>query len=206
MTKEIFYATSNDAKFHEVHDYISRYNIPIILKQYAQELEEPQTYDQRAIAVAKAKQAWERLQRPVLVDDSGVYFEKYHQFPGVFSKFVYYGIGLEGIFKLVNSGDRAYFLIDLVYAYGPGQYEVFEVKNNGSIVHPGPNFDATSRLPYLSIIIPDGSTKTYAQLKKEGKDHEFNFRIQAFKKFLMWMQNHEADFLVCIYFLFIHSY
>jgi non-canonical purine NTP pyrophosphatase (RdgB/HAM1 family) len=185
--KKIYYATSNPGKFEEVERYVKLKTLPIHLEQYAGELDELQTYDQRSIAIAKAKQAWDILQRPVLVDDSGIYFEQYHQFPGVFSKFVYYGIGFEGIFKLVNPGDRAYFLLYLVYAYGPDRYQLFEVRHGGTIIKPE-SIDVDFKLPYLYMIIPDGAAVSYAQLRAEGKDHEFNFRIQAFKRFLVWLE------------------
>jgi XTP/dITP diphosphohydrolase len=187
MAHELYYATTNAGKFDEIKRFLHDHNSAIILKQFDYDLVEIQTSDQQAIALHKAAQAWDILHKPVLVEDCGIYFEKYNQFPGTASKWLYEGIGLENILKLVNEGDKAYFLMTLVYSYGPGYYKIFEGRCDGYITHPA-QFSIPPGLPYpyAAIFAPDGLKQTLADIRFTPKEHEYNYRIHALKKFLSW--------------------
>ncbi len=182
---EIHYVTSNIGKFNEVNEFMKRQDTCLKIKQYTLEIAEIQTLDQRAVALDKARQAWECLQKPILVDDAGFYFEKYNHFPGVLSKFIYQALGLEGIFKLVQPGDKAYFQLVLVYYYGVDRYELFEGRCEGEIVYPTV-FDTASSLPYVFLFKPHGVSEALDQLKIKGQDELYNPRVIALKKFLQW--------------------
>ena len=186
--QELFYATTNPGKFAEVEAFFKQYAPGVTIYQYAEDIAEIQTNDQNLIASYKAQQAWDRLQQPVLVDDAGIYFEKYNSFPGTMSKFVYQSIGLEGLFKLVDPHDKAFFKVSLAYAYGPCNIEIFESICYGSIVYPK-NVDIPATLPYLAIFAPHGEQQTLAELRLSDKMHHYNPRISSLQKFLQW-QNH----------------
>src|SRR3978361_1942763 len=115
MKHEIYYATSNEGKFEEVKSYLSRFDASIDLKQFQVEIEEIQTLDQKAISIDKAHKAWMILKKQLLVDDGGIYFEGFNQFPGTLSKHVFEGIGYEGIFKLVEENHKAFFKMHMAY-------------------------------------------------------------------------------------------
>lgn len=183
MAYELYYATGNSGKFGEVKEFMQKSHPEIELKQVDVELEELQTLDQQSIARSKAQQAWRILQKPVIVDDAGLYFEAYNRFPGTLTKFVYQGIGLEGILKLVEHDHRAYYLVYIAYADGPETCQLFEGRCYGSIVPPR-DFLAPSGLPFDDIFVPQGSDKTYAQLRKDGYIDQVSARIQAVRKFL----------------------
>lgn len=182
-----YYATSNPAKFDDVSRFLAQKAPHVTLLQCDQDFMEPQSLDQKFIAVVKAKQAWDYLQQPVLVDDSGIYLERYNEFPGVFSKFIYQALGLEGIRKLIEPGDRAYFKLHLVFFYGDNEYEIFESICRGSIVFQD-RFVSPPSFPWDQFFLPDGSTKTYAELRQGPDAHLFDYRLQAFKRFLEWQQ------------------
>lgn len=185
MTSELYYVTGNAGKFEEVKNFIDRANLNINLKQIDIDLPEMQTLDQKAIALDKAKQAWQLVQKPLLVDDAGIYFEAYHRFPGSLTKFVYQGIGFKGIFKLLEEDHRAYFLIYLVYIDGPDSYKIFEVRCDGKIVEPG-ELSAHPSLPFDDIFVPVGIDKTYAQLRRTPEIDLYNYRIHAMQQFVSW--------------------
>jgi non-canonical purine NTP pyrophosphatase (RdgB/HAM1 family) len=181
----LYYATGNSDKFETVARFIEK-NFPhIVLKPCVQDFVEIQSYDQKSVALDKARQAWNFLQEPVLVDDSGVYFEKYNKFPGVLTKYIYQGIGLEGLLKLVEPGDCATFRLHLVYWYGPEQYEIFEGFCAGKITNQK-EFIGTLQFPYDTLFIPDGTDKTYAELRQLNEHDAYDYRIQALKSFLYW--------------------
>jgi len=181
----IYYATGNQGKFEEVKEYLERNEPTLELKQYKCDLQEQQSSNQLAIALDKAQQAWQALKRPVLVDDSGIYFEKYHKFPGTMTKFLYYGVGMEGICKLIKQGDKATFLLQLIFQDGDQSYKIFEGKCEGHLVIPD-TFQAHPELPYDDIFQPDGAESTYAHMRGTAELDEYAYRLRALKKFISW--------------------
>ena len=183
--KEIYYVTGNEGKFEEVKNFIQRHQPSICLKQCDIDLIEQQTTDQKSIAMSKAKQGWEKIGKPLLVDDSGIYFEKYKNFPGTMTKFLFEGIGFDGILKLVEGNNRACFLLHMVYVDGPNSFKIFEGRCDGQVITP-PDLLAHPRLPYDDIFLPDGSDKTCSQMRGTEEMDEYAYRLRAMKKFLDW--------------------
>lgn len=181
----IFYATGNKGKFEEVKTYLEQNNIPINLKQFSCDIEEIQTLDQKKIALDKAKKAWEIIHKPFLIEDAAIYFDKCTSFPGPLTRFVWEGLGFEGIKKLYEPGDKAHFLLYLVYVHDAKTSHIFEGSCEGTLFKPE-IFDAHPSLPYGAIFIPTGATKTYAQLRKENHNKQFDHRIRALEKFIQW--------------------
>lgn len=178
----LYYATSNPVKFKEAQDFFQQAGIALSLKQYSENIPEIQSLNQKEIALQKAKKAWKRLKVPVIVDDAGTYFEKYDNFPGTLTKFVYEALGAEGICKLFEPGERAYFQLHLVFYYGLDKYHIFCARTHGTLTWPA-YFEYTPKSAFHSLFIPDGSTKTCTQLIAEGAYAPFNFRVKVFKQF-----------------------
>lgn len=187
IKKEIYYATSNPGKFDEVKRFIEEHAPSIELKQFNEDLVEKQTSDAKSIAISKSKQAWEKLKKPILVDDSGIYFNQYHNFPGTMTRYVYEGIGYEGIFSLLTKDPSAYFLLYMVFI-DENNLEIFQGKCEGKIIKPK-NFDAPPGLPYDAIFLPDGSKLTYSQLRNTPDEKKYAYRLKAVMKFLEWFKN-----------------
>lgn len=186
--KEIFYATGNSGKFEEVSTYFAEHNPTIKVTQLSADVPEIQTLDQQAIALDKAQKAWMLVKKPLLIDDAAMYFDNYNKFPGTLSKFVWQGLGFEGIKKLFNEGDPAKFLLYMVYIESPTRYEIFEGSCEGTLIKPSA-FNALPTLPYDSIFIPHGTTQTYAQLRNTPEAKKYLYRLRALQKFLTWYEN-----------------
>lgn len=182
MKKLIYYATGNMGKFESVKLFFANYP-DFDVRQYDVDLPEEQTMDQQAIALAKARLAWEVLKQPVLVDDGGMYFHKYNQFPGTMTKFVYQGLGVEGIYKLFDEGDSASFIVSTVYMYGPSQHKMFMHESKGFLTKSRLG-QPEANLPFEHIFIPAGYDKTYRELKQTSDYQNFNPRILALKQFV----------------------
>jgi len=180
---EIYYVTGNAAKFEEASEFFKKYVPHITLKQCDIGGYEIQTLDQTAIAIDKAQQAWQEIKKPLLVDDVGVYFDTYPQFPGTMTKFVYQSLGLKGLFKLIDNGERMHIKIVVVFMYANNKYLVIEDVVYGT-------FEKEHRLdlhrtdaPFDTVFIPDGATQTIDELRLEGKAEQYRYRIRALKKF-----------------------
>lgn len=180
---KLYYVTGNAYKFETVAHYVQQHapEIEIVQAKIA-DLHEIQESDQKVVAIDKARKAWQVLKKPLLVDDDGIYFEKYRDFPGVFTKQVYECLGVEGLYKLVQAGDAATCKVTMVYWYGPENYEVFEGICPGTIAEK-PTFTADPGDP---MFIPKGSNKNCAELYASGEWAHYDYRIDALKKFLTW--------------------
>lgn len=184
MKKEIYYVTGNTGKFEEVSDFFKKSSSKIRIKQYAVDIDEIQSLDQKLVVCDKIKKAFATVNKPLLLDDGGIFFEAYNQFPGTLSKFVFQGLGFKGLFKLVEDDNRASFILQLAYTDGT-QTQLFEGVCKGTIVKPT---DLTSHpeLPFTAIFKPNGSDKTLAELRYTPDFFHYSFRQQALRKFIDW--------------------
>jgi XTP/dITP diphosphohydrolase len=181
---ELYFVTGNPVKFEEVSTFFAKYAPHITIKQFNVDLAEIQTLDQTAIALDKARQAWNLLKKPILVDDTCIYFEPYKDFPGTMTKFVYKSLGLEGLFKLMETGDRMNIRIVLAFMYGDNTYSIIEATTHGI-------FDKTHRLdlhraeaPFDTVFIPDGAVETVDILRLKGEAEPYQYRMKALHKFI----------------------
>ena len=185
--KHIIIVTSNNGKFEEIKRYIEQLDSSITMEQSYLDVPEYQDMDIKNIAIGKAEYAWNILKKPLLIDDGGLYLEKYNKFPGAFSKYVYEGIGLEGIWLLAQDDPRAYFLNCMVYKDSQETHHIFEGMNKGTLTAPTGSM-AHNQLPYRSIFIPEGYTKTIDELWLNDEDHHIHHRFKAIESFVEFLK------------------
>ena len=190
--KSITYVTGNPGKFDEVSHFIAEQAPHINLVQFDCDLPELQSSDQHAIALQKAYHAWSILKKPLLVDDSGIYFEEYNEFPGTMTKFVFDGIGFDGIHALTAVNNKAFFKLHLVYIDESGTAHVFESRVYGTIVRPT-DYYFQPGFPYNAIFKPEGSDVTYAQSYSSSTPETYSYRIKAVAAFLDWLSSNAAN-------------
>lgn len=190
MQQELYYVTSNKGKFIEVERYLKRHAPEIVLKQADLDIPEIQSMDQLAVAQDKAEKARQLLNKPFIIDDAAIYFERWHLFPGVLSKFVSQGLGTEGLCRLFEPGDRGYFLLYLVYVDQDGKSQTFEGRCDGSLVYPQTE-QVHPDLPYNLIFMPDGLAITCAEFWGDPAYDDYLYRIRAVKNFLAWRQGEQ---------------
>lgn len=183
--KNLHVVTENNGKFEEISLFCGTHLPSLKIIQSSLSLVEVQSNDLLEIAMDKARQAWSVLKKPLIVEDTGFFFEKYSNFPGALTKFVYQGIGLEGLLKLVRPGDRAYCSVYLVYIDGPERVQNFIGTCNGTIVIPNEHL-GHAQLPYANLFLPDGSEKTYAQLRGTPAFENYSARLKALHQFVNW--------------------
>jgi len=190
MSKTIYYVTGNPSKFKRFSQFIPE-NIGIELKQFECNLFEEQIEDQQEIAISKAKQAWGYLKQPLLVDEVGVYFHKYNNFPGAFTKFVYKGLGFDGIYKLMQDGDELSIQLIVVYMFGEDDYKIFTTTVSGTFKKPiEQNHDTNA--PFDLVFVPAGLDKSYVELEPFPQIYnEVYFRALAMKQILSYIGQEE---------------
>ncbi|WP_415281855.1 non-canonical purine NTP pyrophosphatase [Candidatus Nitrososphaera sp. FF02] len=114
---QVTFASTNQNKYNEVRSILAPHNISVDFLQA--ELVEIQSDSLEEIAREKAKSAYEKAGRPVIVEDDGLFIDALGGFPGQYSSYVFKTVGNAGILKLLEGKARtARFLSIIAYTDG----------------------------------------------------------------------------------------
>ena len=183
---ELFFVSSNENKFEEAERILSHLGLQINF--FKTTLEEIQSNNLNDIAKQKAINAYELVQKPVIIEDDGLFIDPLNGFPGPYSSYVYDTIGNKGIMKVLeNSQVRdAKFVSIIAYCDNDYGVKLFESSIPGkisSVIEKG-------GWGYDPIFIPNGESKTYANVSDKDK---FSHRSAALTKFSNWFLDKQKD-------------
>lgn len=183
---KVTFVTTNAAKFEEARYALKDYPVELERSEYNYSEDQEMTIEE--IAMEGARVSAEHLGVPVVVDDTGIFFEAYPGFPGPLSKFVYHTLGFKGILKLLEGENRgAYFLTVLGYCEPGREPRVFIGKDHGTLSEEVCG-EINERLPYCNLFISDGDADVNALIPIEEKNRDVHHRIKAFRTFGEWMK------------------
>src|SRR5215210_1404020 len=178
--ENIAFASTNQNKFLEVQSILSTRNISVYFSQLP--LVEIQSDFLEEIAREKAKTAFAKVGRQVIVEDDGLFIDSLGGFPGPYSSFVFRTIGNDGILKLLTgSANRSAYFRSLIAFYNGITLSISEGRVDGRIserVTEGGGWG------YDPIFVPDGTDLTFAELKKSK--NEYSHRKRALERFAQW--------------------
>ena len=186
QSSELFFVSSNTHKFTEAQRILSNLGLEISL--FKTKLEEIQSNSLGEIAKRKALDAYSKVQKPVIIEDDGLFIDSLDGFPGPYSSYVYDTIGNKGIMNLLEKIEsrNAKFVAIIAYCNGVDDVQLFEScipgKISLSIEEGGWGYDP--------IFIPDGESKTYANVSDKDK---FSHRSASLKKFSDWFMHTQLD-------------
>lgn len=174
--------TGNTKKFAEVSRAL--HDLGIESERIDADIVEMKDLDANRVVRDKVIKAFDLVKRPVLVDDSGIYFEKYNNFPGTYSKFLFQAIGYDGIFRLVQDGDKATFVCFVAYMDASLSEPMVMRGDYPGTITSDFDRDPNNEMPYAPMYIPHNSVVRMADMTPEerGLDH----RHQALKQFAQW--------------------
>ena len=184
--KKLTLATTNRHKVIEMRHVLAEYGYSV--HGVKLKIIEPDFDSLEEVAKAKAKQAFEQLGRPVVAEDTGVYFSAYHSFPGQLAKRVYLGIGFKGLTMLIRNAKNknGYFKTVISFTKDGKHFHTFSGMLHGrfisNVVKPNKN-----RLPYEKIFIPDGYDRALAEISIHEKN-KISHRALATRKFGNWLK------------------
>jgi non-canonical purine NTP pyrophosphatase (RdgB/HAM1 family) len=177
---KITFITTNKHKFEEVKNVLKDY--PVELEQLNMEYEENHDAKIEEVARDAAKKLAKELNKPIVLEDTGIFFEAYDGFPGALPKFAIKTLGYKGIFKLLAGENRNAYFKTVAAFCGPGEEPVlFEGIIRGVITDKIHNPDSDV-MPYDRIFIPEGEEKTISDMTMDKKN-AFSQRARAFRKF-----------------------
>ncbi|WNV76716.1 non-canonical purine NTP pyrophosphatase [Geodermatophilus sp. DSM 44513] len=163
MADKLTLITGNAGKARELGDLLG---FPLAHEKLR--LTEKQALDVAEVAQDKAAQAYDQLQRPVLVDDTGLTVLAWNGLPGALIAWFLDAVGNDGILSMAASlGDRrASVTTALGYADENGP-QVFTGTLWGALADQQ---RGSNGFGYDTIFIPEGNPKTFAELSAEQKN------------------------------------
>ncbi|MBI2545841.1 non-canonical purine NTP pyrophosphatase [Candidatus Woesearchaeota archaeon] len=181
---KLYFLTGNRHKFEQVRNAMEKLGVEIEQIKVdkpeiqADTLEEVSRYAAEKVAAEQGK--------AVVVEDTGIFFEAFRNFPGVYAKFISHSLGYEGILKLLQGRKRgAYFKTVAAYAE-PGKPAVlFSAETHGRISEEVYCQDADV-MYYDRIFIPDGWNEPWC--KKIAHEDYANHRKAAFVKLAEYLK------------------
>ncbi len=177
---KVYFITSNLHKFKEAKAILKPY--PVKLIWVNKEYPEPQEETLEEIAKTTAKSLAEKLKLPIVVEDTGIYFRAFKNFPGPLAKPVFKELGYEGIFKLLEGKSRKALFKSVVGFCLPGKEpQIFIGQVEGEIAPKIYNLKKKV-MGYERIFIPKGFDQTYSKMPRSLKN-KISQRAIAFRNF-----------------------
>jgi XTP/dITP diphosphohydrolase len=183
MSKDrLFLITQNKHKLAELTPLFEEYGVAFETTNL--EKFEIRSHNVEEIARVAAQRAHMTLGRPVVLDDTGFFISVLKDFPGSYAAFALKSIGYEGILKLMNGiENRAARFVTAVGFCDGDNLKTFVGEMHGSISE---HASGSGGFGYDPIFIPEGFSKTYAELTFEEK-LSISHRTRAFRAFLEWL-------------------
>ena len=178
--RRIIFASTNEGKFNEIFVHLRTFDIDIEFVRLA--TVEIQSNKLDEIALQKSKEAYEKISRPLIVEDTGLFIDSLKGFPGPYSSYVLQTIGNQGILDLLLNSTNRFALFRSIVAYkDSNNHMTFSGDTKGTIS----DHITEGGWGYDPIFIPESSSATYGQLGITNK-MEVSHRTHALNKFAEW--------------------
>lgn len=185
----ITYVTGNKGKYLSVKRRFGDANIEVDF--YSMDLKEPDINDIKVISKSKVMEAYEVLQSPCFVADSGFYIEDYPGepgYPGAFVKRSGISSDVDKLLKTMEGVEnrKCMFMDCLTYYDGKEIYQFFG-ESKGTLAYEKRGIDKEEALSNLwYIFIPNNHDKTLAEMTTEERLNRKDGNINATDVFIKW--------------------
>ncbi len=129
---DLFFVSSNRHKYQEAKKILDSFGIKLGFFKF--DLEEIQSNSLKVIASKKAKDAFSKCNKPVIIEDDGLFIDSLYGFPGPYSSYVFKTIGNKGILNLLKNNRKAKFVSIISYC-DKKTLQSFDAKLDGTISH-----------------------------------------------------------------------
>lgn len=180
---DITFITGNQKKA----EYLERY-LGHTVKHQKLDLDEIQSLDLHLIVEHKVRQAFDKIKRPVIVEDVALEFTAFGRLPGSFIKFFVDELSFETICGMLHGQDHGA-VARCVFGYFDGEeLKLFEGSLAGRIAEQ-PAGDGG--FGWDKIFIPAGYDVTRAELDEED-DRKTYLKIKPFEALKSFLGNRKA--------------
>jgi XTP/dITP diphosphohydrolase len=174
---ELYFVTGNKNKLQEFEEILG-----FKLKSVKAELDEIQAIDVKKVVKHKTKQVYKLIKKPVITEDTGLYFDEWNGLPGALIKWFGQAVGYDKVPQLLKNNRKAKAQTVIGYFDGRAYKEfVGEISGKISIKAKG-----KTNFGWDIIFIPDGHRKTFGQMSAEEKN-QISMRkiaVEKLKRFL----------------------
>ena len=164
--KKFYFVTSNKGKVIEAKKKLLEIGIDVTQKNLG--YPEIQTDNLEEVVEFGIKHLKEKTDIPFILEDAGLFIESLNGFPGVYSAYIYYTLGCNGILKLLEKEKNRKAVFKSVYGfYDKETKKIFVGKCQGKINN---RITGENGFGYDPIFIPNKKNKTFAQMIPEEKN------------------------------------
>ncbi len=179
--REIIFVTGNKTKVKEAEAILK---IPLKVSEI--DLDEIQDLDLEKIAFHKLNQAYEKVKKPLIIDDVSVEVEAWNKFPGPLIKWVLMASNGDAglLLKMLEGEKNRTATARLAIGYHDGKKaRIFYGEVRGKIAQ---EIRGDNGFGWDPVFIPDGQSKTYAEMSSEEKSKISHRRkgLDKLKEFL----------------------
>ena len=149
------------------------------LETVAIDLPERQSNDLLEVLRSKGEEAWRRVQRPLVVEETGLELAALNGFPGPLVKWMLDAVGASAIAEVVQArgNDRVTARCAVLFVDGGSEPVVGEGATRGRLVLPA---RGTKGFGWDPVFQPEGHQRTYGELSQAIKD-EIGHRGRAWR-------------------------
>lgn len=178
--KQLYFITSNKGKLVEAVEKLQRAGYTVLQKNLG--YPEIQADSLEEVVTSGVLHIQERFDKPFIIEDAGLFIEALQGFPGVYSKYVFFTIGLPGILRLLDGEVNRKAVFRSVYAYKEpkGEPVIIIGECNGVIANSSQGHHGFG---YDPIFIPEKGSKTFGEMTVEEKNR-FSHRGKALEKLI----------------------
>ena len=171
--EDLVFVTSNVGKLREAEAVLGRH-----LDHSDLDLPELQTLDLMKVVRGKARTAWEHLERPVLVEDTGLELAGLGGFPGPLVRWLLASVGAEGICRVAHCFDDPRVTARCLVCATDGSVEVFGEGVVEGTITSAPR--GVGGFGWDSVFVPAvGDGRSYGEMSEEEKNR-ISHRRKAF--------------------------
>ena len=157
---DVVFITGNENKAKQLSKWLG-----IAIEHQKLDVDEIQSLDLREVVEHKARQAYDAIERPVIVEDVAMVFTAFKQLPGPFIKWFEKGSGLDVICQMLDAFDDRSAEAHTMYGLYDGEtIRYFEGIMRGTVA-PSPR--GTSGFGFDSIFINEGQPLTRGEMDEE---------------------------------------
>lgn len=183
--KTLYFITSNKGKVQKATQKLRPLGFSVVQKDLGYPEIQADTLEEVALQGIAYVQA--RFKKPFMLEDAGLFIDALQGFPGVYSKYVFFTIGLSGILRLLENIEKRRAVFRSVIAYStPGSPPIIaigECKGTIHTVQQGKN-----GFGYDPLFLPDGSQRTFGEMTTQEKNM-YSHRSKALDAFVIRLNN-----------------
>ena len=194
--EKLIFATGNINKGFEIEERFNRERIPIEIVKI--DFNEPELNDITTVSKRKAIEAYQILEKPCFVIDSGFNIYNYPNNPGYPGAFVRRSGISKDIDGLLNTlkdvKDRRCQFLDCLTFYDGTEFYCFYGKDEGTITYEKRGtISKTARSSLWYVFKPKDSNKALAEMTDEERLARKDGHISAKGQFIEWYKKNYLD-------------